>query len=64
MFNVGDRVEVVVQDDPLFGYIGKVKEIFIGGNFRNIGVDLEEDTGEGLGRLWFLSYELRKVEQA
>ena len=64
MINVGDRVEVVVEDDPLFGYIGKVIEVYPGGDFRTIRVELEQDTGEGLGLLWFQAFELRKVEQA
>jgi hypothetical protein len=64
MFNVGDRVEVVAEDDPLFGYVGKVVEIVPAPVIRLFRVKLEEDTGEGLGVLWFQAFELRKVERA
>jgi hypothetical protein len=62
MFKVGDRVEVVVEGDPLLGYIGIVEEVHPDLSFRRIAMSLEEDSGEGLGILWFDPEELRKVE--
>ncbi|MEU9259008.1 hypothetical protein AB0D68_11045 [Streptomyces sp. NPDC048212] len=64
MFHVGDRVEVIVEDDPIYGYTGKVTAVYGNGRSRRIAMVLEEDSGEGLGILWFDPEELRKVEQA
>lgn len=64
MFKVGDHVEVIADDDPLFGYIGKIVDIYPEVNFRPIRVVLGKDMGEGLVALWFHTFELRKVESA
>lgn len=62
-FEVGDRVEIIVEGDPLKGCFGEVYEIYPElSHFRSLGILLED--GEELGNpvLWFGTEELRKVE--
>jgi hypothetical protein len=62
MFEVGDKVEVIASDDPLFGGTGVVAETFYASNYRQVGVVVD---GAYPGRnviLWFGKEELRKVD--
>ncbi|MFJ3084394.1 hypothetical protein ACIPJG_32210 [Streptomyces halstedii] len=65
MFIVGDRVEVIVEDDPFYLTQGKVMDIYASDSgWRNLCVLL--DNTEDIGRpwLWYSHNELRKVESA
>lgn len=63
MLEIGDKVEVIVEDDPLFGATGVVEETYHASNFRQVGIILDDGSllGEGVV-LWFGKEELRKVD--
>ena len=63
MFEVKDRVEVIVETDPLYKSTGTVQETCYDSSYRQVGVILDEGAPIGEGTvLWFGTEELRKVE--
>lgn len=62
MFKVGDRVEVAPTDDPMYGQLGEVVELFSEGFLTDIRVLLDQHKEWGHSPLWFGPTELRKVE--
>jgi hypothetical protein len=63
MFEVGDKVEIIAEGDPLKGQFGKVEELYHElSNFRPVGVRLDDGGELGNPVLWFFPTELRKVD--
>ncbi|MET9816903.1 hypothetical protein [Streptomyces sp. NPDC006355] len=62
-FKVGDKVEVIVEGDPMYGSAGVVEETYLASNYRQVGIVLDDGSSLGKGVvLWFGKEELRKVD--
>ncbi|MEU0952823.1 hypothetical protein ABZ353_10845 [Streptomyces niveus] len=62
MFEVEDRVQIVVEGDPFNGQEGEVVEVYGSVSQADVRILLDTEKEQGSILLWFGSNEIRKVE--